>query len=125
MKTYTVKIDENGDKFWYFKRKLHREDGPAVEHSNNYKYWYINGKLHREDGPAIDWGDDYKAWYINDQRHRTDGPAMEWGNGDKYWFINGEELTQEQFNNRTAKNLIPSVKVVEIDGVKYELKKVD
>jgi hypothetical protein len=102
MKTYTVTIDENGDKRWYF-----------------------NGKLHREDGPAIEWADGDRYWYIHGNRHREDGPAIEYANGDKSWYINDEQLTESQFNQRTAKNLIPSVKVVEIDGVKYELKKLD
>jgi hypothetical protein len=102
MKTYTVKIDEYGTKRWYINNKLHREDGPAVECADGYKAWYINGKLHRENGPAAEYAD-----------------------GDKCWYINDVELTEEQFNNRTNKNLTPSVKVVEIDGVKYELKKLD
>jgi len=125
MKTYTVKIDEDGSKFWYFKRKLHREDGPAFEHADGYKAWYINGKLHRADGPADEYADGGKCWYINGKLHREDGPAIEYANGDKFWFINGEQLTEEQFNQRTNKNLTPVVKVVEIDGVKYELKKID
>jgi hypothetical protein len=102
MKTYTVKIDENGDKYWYFKRKLHREDGPAIEYANGDKFWIINDELHREDGPAVENVDGYKAWYID-----------------------GIELTAEQFNSRTKKNLTPVVKVVEIDGIKYELKKIE
>jgi len=125
MKTYTVEIDEYGDKRWYFKRKLHREDGPAIEYADGDKFWLINGELHREDGPAIEYACGYKAWYVNGERHREDGPAIEWANGDKRWYINGEQLAESQFNQRTAKNLIPSVKVVEIDGVKYELKKLD
>jgi len=103
MKTYTVKIDKNGTKRWYFNGKLHRENGPAVEWSNGDREdWYLNGKLHREDGPAVEYAD-----------------------GHKRWFINNEELTESQFNQRINKNLTPSVKVIEIDGVKYELKKLD
>ena len=51
---YTVKVWDNGDKFWYLNGKLHREDGPAVECANGDKSWFLNGKLHREDGPAIE-----------------------------------------------------------------------
>ena len=60
-----VKIDrieytnENG--------QLHRENGPAIEHSNGSKYWYLNGKLHRENGPAIKHPDGSKFWYINNK----------------------------------------------------------
>ena len=81
MKTYTVKVDSNGDRFWHNeKNQLHREDGPAVEYTNGYKSWWINGKYHREDGPAI-----------------------EYTSGNKEWWINGNELTEEEFNNRKNK----------------------
>jgi hypothetical protein len=39
---------------WILNDKLHRADGPAVEHENGAKQWYKYGKLHREDGPAIE-----------------------------------------------------------------------
>ena len=42
-----------------------------------------------------------KFWYLNDKRHREDGPACEYTNGDKSWYLNGEELTEEEFNNKT------------------------
>ena len=29
-------------------------------------FWYLNGKLHREDGPAVEWSNQYKQWFIND-----------------------------------------------------------
>ena len=44
MKTYTVKVDNNGNKRWYSNDKLHREDGPAIEGVNGHKEWWINGK---------------------------------------------------------------------------------
>jgi len=74
---YTVKVLDNGDKFWFLNGKLHREDGPAVEYSDGSKKWYLNGKLHREDGPAIESSD-----------------------GDKCWFLNGEEYTEEEYNKK-------------------------
>ena len=125
MKTYTVKIDEHGTKRWYLNGELHREDGPAVECTDGSSSCWIHGKLHREDGPAVEYARGDKEWFFNDKLHREDGPAVEYVNGTKLWYINGEELTEEQFNNRTKKNLTPSVKVVEIDGIKYELKKID
>jgi hypothetical protein len=36
----------DGDKHWYLNINLaifHREDGPAIEHTNGYKVWYLNG----------------------------------------------------------------------------------
>ena len=56
---YTVKVYDNGDKYWYLNGKLHREDGPAVEWSNGSKEWWLNGELHREDGPAVECVDGY------------------------------------------------------------------
>ena len=44
MKTYTVKVDNNGNKRWYSNGKLHREDGPAIECADGDKEWWINGK---------------------------------------------------------------------------------
>jgi len=36
--------DETGNKFWYVKTYLHRENGPAIEYSSGEKEWYIKGK---------------------------------------------------------------------------------
>ena len=36
-------VNEVGTKCWYLNDKLHRTDGPAIEHSNGNKYWYLNG----------------------------------------------------------------------------------
>ena len=65
---YTVKVWDNGSKFWYLNGKCHREDGPAIEYSSGNKFWYLNGKCHREDGPAIEYADGHKVWYLNDEK---------------------------------------------------------
>ena len=92
---------------------------------NNYgeKSWWLNGKLHREDGPAYERSDGSKAWYLNGKRHREDGPAVEFADGDNSWYLNGEWVTEEEHKRLTSKATC-SGKVVEIDGVKYELKEV-
>jgi len=64
---YEVEVYANGDKYWYLKGQLHREDGPAVEWANGDKDWCLNGKLHREDGPAVECSDGSKAYYLNDK----------------------------------------------------------
>ena len=97
---YTVEVYDNGEKYWYLNDKLHREDGPALEYADGYKEWWLNGKLHREDGPAV-----------------------ECVNGIKKWYLNGKKVTEEEHKKRTSKATC-SGKVVEIDGVKYELKEV-
>jgi len=33
----------SGTKEWWVKGKLHRTDGPAVEHSNGFNTWFLNG----------------------------------------------------------------------------------
>ena len=58
-------IDRFGTIRYYVDNVLHREDGPAVEHSNGTKYWYKNGEFHREDGPAIEFFTGLKKWYLN------------------------------------------------------------
>lgn len=93
MITYTVKVDEDKNKYWYLNGKPHREDGPAVEYANGDKSWWLNGKRHREDGPAVEHAD-----------------------GDKRWHIDGEELTEAEFNDRKNKTIV-------LDGITYKLVK--
>jgi hypothetical protein len=67
-------IDYKGTKRWYNdKLKLHRENGPAVEHTDGTKIWYKNGLHHREDGPAVEYGPNAKI-----------GATL------KFWWINGK-----------------------------------
>ena len=63
---YHVKVDQNGTRRYYNSAgRLHRTDGPAVEHANGTKEWWINGQLHRIDGPAVEYADGGKEWWIN------------------------------------------------------------
>jgi hypothetical protein len=100
---YTVKVQDNGDRYWWLNGKLHREDGPSVEYANGTREWYLNGKLHREDGPAIEYSDGSRCWYLNDNLHREDGPAVEWHTGSRQWFLNDVEYTEEEFIKKTVK----------------------
>ena len=54
----------DGSKNWYVNDKLHRLDGPAIEHPKGSKEWYVNWKLHRIGGPAIENIEGYVAYYI-------------------------------------------------------------
>jgi len=85
----------NGNKYWYLNRKLHREDGPAIEGHDGHKVWYLNGKYHREGGPAVEYPDGTKEWYFNGLLHREDGPASEFTDGGKRWWLNDEEVDPE------------------------------
>jgi hypothetical protein len=149
MQEYTVAVEDNGDKFWYQNGKFHRLDGPAVEYAdghktwyqygkyhrldgpaiegaNGYKVWHQNGKLHREDGPAIEYASGDKSWYQNGKRHRLDGPAIEYDRSTfKAWYIEGQELTEEEFNNRNNKvevTLKDIAKAMNIDIDKLRIK---
>jgi len=122
MKTYIVKVDDDGTKEWRLNGQLHREDGPAEEYPNGTKKWFLNGKLHRTDGPAVENVDGTKYWYLNGKRHREDGPAVEYADGSKLWYFHGVKLTETEWRNRVQEVKAPCVgKVVEIDGVKYKL----
>ena len=41
---YEVKVYADGGNNRYLNGKRHREDGPAIEHSNVANYWYLNGE---------------------------------------------------------------------------------
>ena len=95
---YTVKVNDDGDRFWYINDKLHRERAPAIESANGTKHYYLNGKRHREDGAAI-----------------------EYANGNKSWYLNGEPVAEEEHARRTSK--IKELTVQEIsDLLGYEVK---
>ena len=94
MTTYTVNVSADGTKYWYLNNRLHRPDGPAIEHSGGGNEWYFNGKRHRTDGPAHD--------FI----------------GNKWWYLNGVKHTEVEFN--TKMNSCED-NIVEIDGKKYKL----
>jgi hypothetical protein len=88
---YYVEVDSKGT-YWYTdssaERKLHRTDGPAVEHTTGSRAWYQNGQWHRLGGPAVEYADGFRAWYQNGLRHRLDGPAVEYADGSREWFQN-------------------------------------
>jgi len=42
--TYKVETYLSGNKFWFYKDKFHRLNGPAVEFANGTKSYWINGE---------------------------------------------------------------------------------
>ena len=48
MKTYIVKVDDDGNKLWHLNNNLHRVDGPAIEWADGSKEWYLNGVEYTE-----------------------------------------------------------------------------
>jgi len=121
---YTVRVREDGTKYWFLNGKSHREDGPAIEYASGTKYWFLNGNLHREDGPAIELPDGTKQWRFNGNLHREDGPAVELPDGTKEWWLDDEELTEEEWRAKVQPQPSCDGKVVEIDGKKYKLTEV-
>ena len=53
MTTEKLIIVNEGNKFYFSNRKLHREDGPAVILTDGTREYWYNGKRHNIDGPAI------------------------------------------------------------------------
>ena len=94
----TMKVDDNGNKFWHLNGEIHREDGPAIEYANGNKFWLLNDKLHREGGPALEWADGDKFWYLNGELQ-----AIEWTDGSKSWYLNGKGVTEEEHKRLTSK----------------------
>ena len=49
MKNFLI-VKEDGHKYWFLNRKLHREDGPAVELANGSQEWWFNGEPIKRNG---------------------------------------------------------------------------
>jgi len=89
------------------------EDGLVYEvetYLSGDKYWYYKGKFHRLNGPAIEYADGNKSYYINGQRHRLDGPAVEFADGEVSYYINGKYI--EIFED--YKEAVIQIKIKEI-----------
>ena len=112
---YTVKVEDNGTRWWYLNGKLHRVDGPAVECADGSSSWWLNGNLHRVDGPAVEWHTGSRQWFLNGKRHREDGPACEYADGSRCWYLGGVKYTEEEFLKKTAK--VKELTVAEIEAL--------
>ena len=89
---YTVKVYDDGNKFWYLGDNIRR-----IEGDDGYDSYFLNGKRHKEDGPAVIYAD-----------------------GHKEWWLNGKEVTEEEHKRLTSKAPCQG-KVVVIDGIEYRL----
>ena len=123
MRTQYILKNKNGTFYYSDKKmkKLHREDGPAVEWADGKnKDWYLNGKRHREDGPAIECSNGTKFWYLNGKLHREDGPAIEGAYGSKSWYLNGQELSKAEWEKRVMKK-----KTININGKAFTIEELN
>src|ERR1039458_336124 len=85
------RVHSDGTKEWFNDNdKLHRVDGPAIEHADGTRQWWLDGKRHRVGGPAVEKADGDLAWYEHGHRHRVDGPAIIRADGTKCWYWKGE-----------------------------------
>jgi len=92
-----LNIEEDGTKRYYLNDELHREDGPACEHSNGIKSYWKNGKFHRDGGlPAIEYPNGDKSYLINGKYHREDGPAIEHKKGI-FYYLDGSDLEEQNY----------------------------
>ena len=83
---------------------------PSVSWVGGTKFWYYgNGrKLHRDDGPAIEWNFGAEEWYMMGNRHRADGPAytdpteniIEWWWQDEEYEFNEFVIKAEWSNEK-------------------------
>ena len=121
---YNVSVYKDRTIFTNNKNQYHCEEGPAVQYFNGDREWWINGKLHRVNGPAVESISGYKAWYLNGLFHRTDGPAVERANGEKLWYLNGKNVTEDDFKRLISNDTLED-KIIEIDGRKYKLMRVE
>ena len=95
---YRVDVDRHGTRMYYNSAgQLHREDGPAIVHTDGTAMWYQNGQRHREAGPAVVYADGTRLWYQNGSLHRTDGPAVEWSDGGREWWLNGVRYSEHAY----------------------------
>jgi len=109
MKEQYIKIDKDGNKFYYSNKQmtiLHREDGPACEHADGTKSWWLNGKRHRIDGPAVEWDDGHKEWWANGIRLSQNANAF--------------KKSTDSMKPKKVKS-VDEGKLIEIAGVKYIL----
>ncbi len=96
----------DGSRESWSRGKLHRLDGPALEHvghlriwvpynqvdlSGPVELWFRRGHLHRDDGPAIEDDQGSTLWFRDGKLHRDDGPAIDDLAAEvRLWFQDGE-----------------------------------
>jgi hypothetical protein len=64
-----------------------------------------DGRIHRNNGPAIEHADGTLEWRIHNKRHREDGPAIIYPSGTEQWYFRGEQIevdSQEEFEKVIA-----------------------
>ena len=83
--------------------KKHRIYGPAwVSRAYDFEVWCKNGVIHRDDGPAIRHRNNY-LYYQEGKLHRLDGPAIVELGGPREYYINGAKYSPKQYKWEIAR----------------------
>lgn len=116
----SIKIKLSSGRVYYYKNRIHRELGPAVEGRykagklgndflpyGNIKVWVQNGKIHNDFGPAFKYennGEFLTKYVQNGKLHRINGPALIWDDkkdsGEEF-YVNGKKLPHEEAKTNT------------------------
>ena len=90
---YALRAEHEGTKYWYNKKGVwHREEGPAIIHTNGNHEWYFDGLRHRKGGPACEFSNGTRIWFNHGLYHRENGPAIIYNNGKKEWWVRGKQI---------------------------------
>lgn len=97
--------------------------------SGNVKWFDEDMKLHRVGGPA-NYGCDFEEYYKHGKLHNLNGPAVSYPYGDKSYYIEGICYEEKEFYKKVVeikkeKKDPCDGKIVEIEGKKYKLQKLD
>ena len=76
--------------------------GCRVDAIGTVRYYNSLGRLHREHGPAVEHTSGKHEWWQNGLLHRLDGPAVELVDGSCKWYINGKALTEAAWQKAVA-----------------------
>lgn len=90
----------DGAKRWYDAHgRLHRTDGPAIEHPDGSEEWYAHGRRHRDgDLPAIVRTNGDRYWYMMGVLHRQYKPAIIHASGIKMWLESGVFFRRDEIH---------------------------
>lgn len=93
----------DGVKIYTMLGRIHRIDGPAVEHPNGKKVWKRHGETHRLDGPAIEHADGSVEYWVYDtripesifnQKYKIT-KTVTFGTGEENWRLANGKLHRE------------------------------
>lgn len=83
--------------------KFHRIYGPAyISRRYRVEIWYKDGNIHREDGPALTHKQNY-MWFKEGKLHRLNGPAIDILGHPKEYYIDGAKYSPKEYRKEIAR----------------------